>query len=79
MWNFSIESTSRFAVHTEQGTIDGGQITEQVAYVPPDDYLFSGTILENIMMSESEPQMEKINMAASDANILMCYNDTNIM
>ena len=57
-------------LHTEQGTIDGGQITEQVAYVPPDDYLFSGTILENIMMSESEPQMEKINMAASDANIL---------
>lgn len=46
-------------LHTEQGTIDGGQITEQVAYVPPDDYLFSGTILENIMMSESEPQMEK--------------------
>lgn len=57
-------------LHTEQGTIDGGQVTEQVAYVPPDDYLFSGTILENIMMSESEPQMEKINMAASDANIL---------
>ena len=57
-------------LHTEQGTIDGGQIMEQVAYVPPDDYLFSGTILENIMMSESEPQMEKINMAASDANIL---------
>ncbi len=57
-------------LHTEQGTIEGGQIMEQVAYVPPDDYLFSGTILENIMMSESEPQMEKINMAASDANIL---------
>lgn len=57
-------------LHTEQGTIDGGQVTEQVAYVPPDDYLFSGTILENIMMSENKPQMEKINMAASDANIL---------
>lgn len=57
-------------LHTEQGTIDGGQVTEQVAYVPPDDYLFSGTILENIMMSENKLQMEKINMAASDANIL---------
>jgi hypothetical protein len=51
-------------------SIDGGQITEQVAYVPPDDYLFSGIILENIIMSESEPRMGKINMAASDANIL---------
>lgn len=57
-------------LHTDQGTIAGGQITEQAACVPPDDYLFSGTILENIMMSENKPHMEKINMAASDANIL---------
>jgi ABC-type bacteriocin/lantibiotic exporter with double-glycine peptidase domain len=57
-------------LRTEQGTIGGEQLTEQVAYVPPDNYLFSGTILENIMMSEQKPQIEKINLAASDANIL---------
>ena len=57
-------------LQTEQGTIDGKQITEHVAYVPPADYLFSGTILENMIMSENKPQMEKINLAASDANIL---------
>lgn len=57
-------------LHTEQGTIDKGQIMGRVAYVPPDNYLFSGTILENIIMSENKPQMEKINLAASCANIL---------
>lgn len=57
-------------LRTEQGMIDGGQIAGQVSYVPPDDYLFSGTILENVSMSDNKPEMEKIKRAASDANIL---------
>jgi ABC-type bacteriocin/lantibiotic exporter with double-glycine peptidase domain len=50
------------------GTLD--EITPQVAYVPPVDYLFSGTVAENIIMSENEPRLEELKAASSRANIL---------
>ena len=52
------------------GTLTGEEIMPQVAYVPPVDYLFSGTILENIIMSENEPRLNDVERAACDANIL---------
>lgn len=50
-------------------TLSGEDIISQVAYVPPADYLFSGTILENIIMSDNERDTEKIDAAAKSANI----------
>ena len=55
--------------HTS-GTLNGEEILPQIAYVPPVDYLFSETVSENIIMSESEPRLIDMNKAASDANIL---------
>ena len=55
--------------HTS-GTLNGEEIMPQIAYVPPVDYLFSETVSENIIMSESEPRLIDMNKAASDANIL---------
>ncbi|MDR2570195.1 MAG: ABC transporter ATP-binding protein/permease [Oscillospiraceae bacterium] len=52
------------------GTLNNNEIMPQVAYVPPVDYLFSGTVLDNIIMSENEPRIEDMEKAASDANIL---------
>jgi ABC-type bacteriocin/lantibiotic exporter with double-glycine peptidase domain len=46
------------------------EILPQVAYVPPVDYLFSESVLENIVMSENEPRLNEMKAAASDANIL---------
>ena len=45
-------------------------IMPQVAYVPPADYLFSGTVTENIIMSEMKARMEEMRQAAAGANIL---------
>ena len=42
----------------------------QVAYVPPVDYLFSGTVMDNIIMSDKNPRIADMEKAASDANIL---------
>ena len=42
----------------------------QIAYVPPADYLFSGTVTENIIMSDNEPRVNDMKNAASGANIL---------
>lgn len=50
-------------------TISGEDIISQVAYVPPEDYLFSGTIAENIAMSDNERDTEKMSAAAASANI----------
>jgi ABC-type multidrug transport system fused ATPase/permease subunit len=47
-----------------------GDILPQVAYVPPVDYLFSGTVTENIIMSERSPRISALAEAASQANIL---------
>jgi len=52
------------------GTLTGDDIMPQVAYVPPEDYLFSGTILDNIIMSENNPCINDVEKAARDANIL---------
>jgi len=52
------------------GTLSGEEIMPQVAYVPPVDYLFSGTVKDNIVMSEEEPRIEDMEKAAHDANIL---------
>jgi len=56
-------------VHTN-GTLSGEEIMPQVAYVPPVDYLFSGTVKDNIIMSDNEPRIEVMEKAAHDANIL---------
>ena len=50
------------------GTV--ADIMPQVAYVPPVDYLFSGTVTDNIIMSELKPRMNEMRFAAADANIL---------
>jgi len=55
--------------HTS-GTLIGEEIMPQIAYVPPVDYLFSETVLENIIMSEKEPRMDDVKIAATGANIL---------
>ncbi|MCL2820658.1 MAG: ABC transporter ATP-binding protein/permease [Oscillospiraceae bacterium] len=52
------------------GTLNGEEIMPQVAYVPPVDYLFSGSVAENIIMSDTEPCIETMEKAANDANIL---------
>jgi len=52
------------------GTISGEEIMPQVAYVPPADYIFSGTVADNIIMSENKPRIEDMEKAAQDANIL---------
>ncbi|MDE7193380.1 MAG: ABC transporter ATP-binding protein/permease, partial [Oscillospiraceae bacterium] len=51
-------------------TLSGEDIISQAAYVPPDNYLFSGTLAENIAMSDNERDMEKMSVAAAKANIL---------
>ncbi len=50
-------------------TFSGEDIISQVAYVPPEDYLFSGTIAENIVMSDNKCDNDKIYTAAAGANI----------
>ena len=52
------------------GVISGEDILTQVAYVPPADYLFSGSVYENIIMSEDKPNKSEIEAAAKSANIL---------
>jgi len=52
------------------GVLSGEEIMSQVAYVPPDDYLFSGSVSDNIIMSENEPRYDEMQTAASDANII---------
>lgn len=50
-------------------TFSGEDIVSQVAYVPPEDYLFSGTIAENIVMSDNICDNDKLGTAAASANI----------
>ena len=52
------------------GVLSGEEIMPQIAYVPPADYLFSGTVTENIIMSDNEPRHDDMKDAASGANIL---------
>jgi len=55
--------------HTS-GTLTGEEIMSQIAYVPPSDYLFSGTVLENVIMTEDKPNLDEVEDALSRANIL---------
>lgn len=52
------------------GVICGEEIMPLVAYVPPLDYLFSGSVLDNIIMSEHEPRFDDMQAAATAANII---------
>ena len=52
------------------GVLSGEEIMPQIAYVPPADYLFSGTVTENIIMSDNAPRLDDMKNAASGANIL---------
>jgi len=52
-----------------KGIFTGEEILTQIAYVPSSDYLFSGTIAENIAMVEKH-DLNKMKNAAQKANIL---------
>jgi len=54
----------------ESGVVIGDGIMAQIAYVPPVDYLFSGTVISNIIMSEDTVRTSDLESAAADANIL---------
>lgn len=54
--------------HTS-GVLTGEEIMPQTAFVPPEDYLFSGSISDNIVMAEPKPQYSELQAAARDANI----------
>lgn len=54
----------------DAGIFNGEEIMPQTAYVPPLDYLFSGSVSDNIIMSEQEPRYVDMQAAAADANIL---------
>lgn len=54
----------------DSGAISGSDIMTQVAYVPPSDYLFSGTVAENIIMSKENAIENQMRDAALKANIL---------
>lgn len=56
------------------GTIADNDIITQVAYVPPSDYLFSGTVAENIIMSEENAVQNQMQEAALKANVLDFIN-----
>lgn len=58
----------------DSGTFSGSDIITQVAYVPPSDYLFSGTVAENIIMSEENAVQNQIQEAALKANVLDFIN-----
>jgi len=63
-------SQGRVTLRHTFGVLEGEDVITQVAYVPPVDYLFSGTVAENIIMSEAEPRIEDMRVAAFGANIL---------
>jgi len=58
------------SLNHDGGAHTGAEIMPHIAYVPPTDYLFSGTVLDNIVMSEAEARMDDVKQAARDANIL---------
>ncbi len=58
----------------DSGTLSGSDILMQVAYVPPCDYLFSGTVAENIIMSEKNAIQNQMQEAALKANVLDFIN-----
>ena len=58
----------------DSGTLSRSDIITQVAYVPPSDYLFSGTVAENIIMSEKNAVQNQMQEAALKANVLDFIN-----
>jgi len=54
----------------KSGVVIGDEILAQIAYVPPVDYLFSGAVFDNIIMSDDAPRVSEMESAAADANIL---------
>jgi len=54
----------------KSGVVSGDEIMAQIAYVPPVDYLFSGAVFDNIIMSEDSARISDMESAAADANIL---------
>ncbi len=58
----------------DSGTLSGSDIITQIAYVPPCDYLFSGTVAENIIMSEKNAIQNQMQEAALKANVLDFIN-----
>ncbi len=58
----------------DSGTLSGSDIITQVAYVPPCDYLFSGTVAENIIMSEKNAIQNQMQEAALKANVFDFIN-----
>lgn len=52
------------------GILQREEIIQQIAYVPPAEYLFSGTVTENIIMSDEKPDLDEMKKAAHSANIL---------
>ena len=62
--------TGSVTLSSDEGNQKDEQIMPHVAYVPPVDYVFSGTVLDNIVMAEKEPRMEDVRSAAKSANIL---------
>lgn len=61
--------TGSVTLQYDTGFVSGEQIMPHTAYVPSDDYLFSGKISDNIIMSEEIPRYQEMQMAAYDANI----------
>lgn len=50
--------------------LKNGEILSQIAYVPPVDYLFSGTVKENICMADEAADMDFMRECAEKANVL---------
>lgn len=51
------------------GVLKGEAILSQVAYVPPANFLFSGTVVDNIVMSGEEIRLDDLRNALNDADI----------
>lgn len=49
-------------------TLSGENIIPWVAYVSPEEYLFSGTIAEKITMTDNETDLDRMSSAAANAN-----------
>jgi len=64
----------RVGLRHSGGVVYGEEIMPQVSYVPPTDYLFSGTVTENIVMaddnSDKNAVLKNMEIAAEQANII---------
>lgn len=51
------------------GELTGEAVLSQIAYVPPADYLFSGSITDNIVMFDEKIRLDDLKSALIDADI----------